>query len=140
MGDRSFRLLLALTALAVLPMASSAVAQTALPESRTHVDANDPPAVQAGDGPRLTLLAADTSTADVRMGYLYVKAKCSATCTVEVTAKTRINGKVRKVAFTRKALPARRTRRVKMRIKSRYRDRVSPNARFSYRAVPFPRD
>jgi hypothetical protein len=122
-------------AAAVIAVAAAvpAVADTPLPDSRTHIDA-------AGEGPRLTLLAPDTSARDVRRGYLYIKAKCSQRCEVDVTARTRINGKVREVATARKTLPSRRTRRVKMRIKRQYRAKVSPNARFSYRAVPFPAD
>jgi len=110
-----------------------AVADTPLPDQRTHIDA-------AGEGPRLTLLAPDTSMRDVRRGYLYVKAKCSQRCEVDVTARARINGKVREVATARKTLPGRKTRRIRMRIKRQYRSKVSANQRFSFRAVPFPAD
>ena len=140
MRNRSLRLLLALAALATALVAPPALAQTPLPDARTHVDAGEPTAVHAGDGPRLTLLAPDTTMRDVRRGYLYVKARCNVRCVVKMTARTRINGKVRNVAFKRRTLPTRKTRRVRMRIKSQYREKVSPTARFSYRAVPYPVD
>jgi len=123
---------LAAAAIAVAA-AVPAVADTPLPDARTHVDA-------AGESPRLTSLRSDTTMRDVRRGYLYVKAKCSSRCEIEVAARTRINGKVREVATGHRTLPSRKTRRVRLRIKRGYRGKVNPGARISYRAVPFPVD
>ena len=120
-------------ALAVAVAAPSALAGTPLPDQRTHVD----PA-GSDESPRLTLLAADTDAADVRRGYLYVKARCSRSCTVEVSAKTKGGGRNRTVAFKRQTLPARRVRRIRLRIRSEVRDRVSPHGRFVFRAMAYP--
>jgi hypothetical protein len=123
---------LALVALAVALTAPSALADTPLPDTRTHVDA------AGDDDPRLTLLVSDTDGADIRRGYLYVKARCNKRCDVEVTATTKINGKQREVAFKRQTLPSRRVRRIRLRIRSDVRRRISAGARFRFRAVPFP--
>ena len=138
----STRLVLALVVAAAALTAPAALAATPLPEQRTHVDASDAPAVQAGEdadeAPRLTLLASDTDASDVRRGYLYIKARCSKRCEIEVTAKTRIRGKMRQIASTSRELPARRTRRIRMRIRSDVRRRIAAGARFVFRAVPYP--
>ena len=127
------RLLLASVSLLIAIVAPAAVADTALPDARTHVDA-------AGESPRVTSLKGDTSTDDLERGYLYVKAKCSRRCEIEVSARARVRGKVREIAAASKVLPARKTRRVKLRIKKQYRGKISPGARISFRAVPFPTD
>ena len=136
------RLLLALVVVAVAAVAPSAMAQTPLPEQRTHIDASDPPAQQAGDAnddsPRLTLLEADTKARDVRRGFLYVKARCSLRCEVAVTAKTRIGRKWRVISSVRRVLSARRTTRIRLRIRSDLRRRIPGTARFVYRAMPHP--
>jgi hypothetical protein len=128
---RPTRLTVPLAALALAFVAPSAAAAAPLPEPRTHVDA-------AGEGPRLTLLVADTSTRDIRRGYLYVKARCSQRCVVEVTASTKIGGKQREVASRSRTLPARRVRRIRLRIRSDVRRRIAAGARFRFRAVPYP--
>ena len=130
-----FLLLVALFATA--PAAAAADGSLALPDQRTHVDGAGTDENE-DEGPRLTLFESDTDAADIRRGYLYVKARCSRRCTVEVTARARVNGKRRVVAFKRQTLPSRRVRRIRMRIRSEVRGKVSPTARVSYRAVPYP--
>ena len=120
--------------MALFATAPSAIAAP-LPDQRTHVDGAG---TDEDEGPRLTLLESDTDAADIRRGYLYVKARCSQRCTVEVTAKTRIGGKNRRVAFKRQTLPARSVRRIRLRIRSDVRRRLSSGQRFTFRAVPYP--
>ena len=138
----STRLLLALVAVTLAAVAPSAMAQSPVPEQRTHVDASDPPAQQAGDAgdewPRLTLLQAGTKARDVRRGFLYVKARCSLRCEVAVTAKTKIGRRWRVIASVTRVLPARRTTRIRLRIRSDLRRRIPGTARFVYHAMPFP--
>jgi hypothetical protein len=122
--------------------APAALAQEALPDARTHVDPAEGTAVPAGtadpDAPRLTLLKSDTDAADVRRGYLYVIARCDARCVVDVSATTKISGKQREVATVTKNLPANKTRRIKLKIRSDVRRRLAAGARFSFTAVPLP--
>ena len=129
---RTFTISAALVGLAAV--APVAVADTPLPEARTHIDsaAADP------DAPKLTFLESDTDAADVRRGYLYVRARCDARCDVEVTATTKISGKQREVASATKALPANTVRRIKLKIRSDVRRRIAAGAKFRFTAVPLP--
>jgi hypothetical protein len=129
---RTWTIAAALAALAVV--APSAMAQTPLPEPRTHIDTAgaDP------EAPKLTLLESDTDSGDVRRGYLYVRARCDARCEVEVVATTRISGKTRPVATATKTLPANKVRRIKLKIRSDVRRRLMSGATFRFTAVPFP--
>jgi len=112
------------------------MADTPLPDARTHVD----PAGATADpeAPKLTLLASDTDAGDVRRGYLYVRARCDARCEVEVTATTKISRKQREVASASKVLPANKVRRIKLRIRSDVRRRLAAGAIFRFTAVPLP--
>src|SRR5215203_5171091 len=69
--------------------APAAMAQSVLPDPRTHVDLADSPAGAAGSGdpdsPRLTYLRSDTHQSDVRAGYLYVLIRCNFRCDAEIT-------------------------------------------------------
>jgi hypothetical protein len=129
---RTWLLAAAVTALAIF--APSASADTPLPDARTHVD----PAGAAADSPKLTFLESDTSAADIRRGFLYVRARCNARCVVEVTATTKISGKQREVASTEKTLPANKVRRIKLKIRSDVRRRLAAGATFRFLATPFP--
>ena len=134
MAIRSKFLLAALFALAVVaPQASAGVP---LPEPLTHVDA----AGETGnpDAPKLTFLDPDTNASELRQGYLYVRARCDARCVVEVTASTRISGKMREVAAARKTLPANAVRRIRLRIRSDVKRRLAAGARFRFEALPLP--
>ena len=126
--------MLAACAGALAVCAPAAVADTPLPDARTHVD----PAGADADSPKLTFLASDTDAADVRRGYLYVRARCDARCEVEVTATTKIRGKQRTVATATKTLPANTVRRIKLRIRSDARRRIAAGAKFRFTALPFP--
>jgi hypothetical protein len=119
---------------ALLVIAPSAMAQTPLPDARTHIDSAgaDP------EAPKLTLLESDTDAGDVRRGFLYVRARCDARCEVEVTATTRISRKQRTVGTATKTLPANKARRIKIRIRSDVRRRLAAGATFRFTAVPFP--
>ena len=122
-------------------VAPSALAQNSVPQVRTHVDPAEGTATQAAadpDAPRLTLLKSDTDAADVRRGYLYVRARCDARCDVEVTATAKISGKRRQIAKATRTLPANAVRRIKLKIRSDVRRRIAAGARFSFRATPFP--
>lgn len=119
---------------ALLIAAPSAMADAQLPEARTHID----PAGADPDAPRLTFLESDTDAADVRRGYLYVRARCDARCEVEVTATTKIGGKQREVAAATKTLPANTVRRIKLRIRADVRRRIAAGAKFRFTAVPLP--
>lgn len=129
-------------AAALAAFAPSAIARDSLPDARTHIDpagaTSGSPAGADGGAPRLTLLKADTSAADVRRGYLFVRARCDARCLVEVTTTTKIAGKQREIARASKTLPANRVRRIKMRIRSDVRRRLAAGARFSFNAFPLP--
>jgi hypothetical protein len=127
-------LILAVCGAALALGAPSAASATALPDARTHVD----PAGADADAPKLTFLESDTNAADVRDGYLYIRARCDARCEVEVTATTKVGSKQRQVAKATKTLPANRVRRIKMRIRSEYRQRIANGAKFRFNAVPFP--
>jgi hypothetical protein len=129
---RTWTLIAALVA--AIALAPSAVAQTPLPEPRTHIDTAgaDP------EAPRLTLLESDTDAGDVRRGYLYVRARCDARCEVEVTASTRIGRRMREVATATKSLPANKVRRIKLKIRSDVRRRIAAGATFRFTAVPLP--
>src|SRR5215208_1810584 len=129
---RTFTIAAAVAACAAL--APVAMADTPLPDARTHIDSAgaDP------DAPRLTFLESDTDAADVRRGYLYLRARCDARCDVEVTATTKINGKQREVAATTKTLPANRVRRIRLRIRSDVRRRIVAGAKFRFTAIPLP--
>ena len=120
---------------ALLATAPVALAGTALPESRTHVD---PAGAPDPDAPRLTFLESDTDARDVRAGYLYARARCDARCDVEVTATMRIRGKQRKVGSAVKTLPANTVRRVKVRIKSDVARRIAAGQKFRLSALPLP--
>jgi hypothetical protein len=127
---------LAAIAAALLTFAPSAMADTPLPDARTHVD---PAGADAdSDAPRLTLLESDTDAGDVRRGYLYVRARCDARCDVEVSATTRISGKHREVATATKTLPANKVRRIKLKIRADVRRRLAAGATFRFTAVPLP--
>src|SRR3954470_15843725 len=106
---------------ALLAVAPSALADTPLPDPRTHVDvaAADP------NSPRLTFLESDTDAADVRRGFLFVRARCDARCDVEVTATAKIGGKQREVASAIKTLAANAVRRIKLKIRSDVRRRIA---------------
>jgi hypothetical protein len=119
---------------ALLVVAPSAVAQTPLPDARTHIDTAgaDP------EAPRLTLLESDTDAGDVRRGYLYVRARCDARCDVEVTASTRVGRRMREVATATKTLPANKVRRIKLKIRSDVRRRIAAGATFRFTAIPLP--
>ena len=134
MAIRSKALLAALCALIVV--APQAAAQAPLGDPRTHVDA----AGETGDpeAPRLTFLDPDTDLNDLRRGYLYVRARCDARCVVEVTASTRISGKMREVATAKKELPANAVRRIRLRIRADVRRRLASGARFRFEALPLP--
>lgn len=132
-----------LSLLILLVAAPAAAAQMPLPDARTHQDPAEPPVTSAGEvrteaGPRLTLLRPDTDIRDVRRGYLFVKARCDKRCVVEVSASTRIAGKQREVATATKTLPARKVRRIKLRIRTDVRRRIAAGARFRFEALPFP--
>ena len=122
--------------------APPALAQESLPDARTHIDPVEATAIPAGtpdpDAPRLTFLKEDTDAADVRRGYLYVRARCDARCVVEVTATTKISGKQREIAETSKTLPANTVRRIKLRIRSDIRRRLAAGAKFNFTAIPLP--
>jgi hypothetical protein len=126
----------ALSVSALLALAPGANAGTPLPDARTHVD----PAGASVDpeSPKLTLLESDTNGGDVKRGFLYVRARCDARCEVEVTATTKINGKFREVATATKTLPAKKVRRIKLKIKSDARRRIAAGATFRFTAVPLP--
>jgi len=119
---------------ALLATAPGAMADTPLPDARTHVDlaGADP------EAPKLTFLASDTDAADVRRGYLYVRARCDAICDVEVTATTKIGGKQREVATAIKRLPANTVRRIKLKIRADVRRRIANGAKFRFTALPLP--
>jgi hypothetical protein len=139
MANRRITLLASLLALAIF--APQASAQLPLPDSRTHVDPVETPAtVAAADpaAPKLTLLDPDTNLAEVRQGYLYVRARCDARCTLEITATTAISGRQRTVATAVKTLPANKVRRIRMKIRSDVRRRLEAGARFRFEALPLP--
>jgi hypothetical protein len=119
---------------ALLVIAPGAVAQTPLPEPRTHIDTAgaDP------EAPRLTLLDPDTDAGDVRRGFLYVRARCDAACEVEVTATTRISGRWREIATATKELPANKVRRIKLKISPSVRRRIAAGAAYRFTAIPLP--
>lgn len=125
---------IAAVAAALLATAPSALAGTPLPEARTHVD----PAGADPEAPKLTFLESDTDAADVRRGYLYVRARCDARCDVEVSATTKIGGKQREVATATKTLPANTVRRIKLKIRADVRRRLAAGAKFRFTAVPLP--
>jgi hypothetical protein len=129
---RTWTIAAALAALSAL--APVATADTALPDARTHVD----PAGADPDAPQLTFLESDTDAADVRRGFLYVRARCDARCEVEVTATTKIGKKQREVASATKTLPANKVRRIKLKIRSDVRRRIAAGARFRFTAIPLP--
>ena len=122
--------------------APAAMAQSVLPDPRTHVDLADSPAGAAGSGdpdsPRLTYLRSDTHQSDVRAGYLYVLIRCNFRCDAEITATTKIAGKRRVVAKVRKTLRTNRITRVRMKIRSDVRRRIAAGAIFRFEANPFP--
>jgi hypothetical protein len=126
---------LAALAAALVAVAPSAVAQTPLPEARTHID---PAGAADPEAPKLTHLESDTDAADVRRGYLYVRARCDAICDVEVTATTRIGRKQREVGTAIKRLPANKVRRIKLKIRSDVRRRLAAGQTFRFTAVPLP--
>lgn len=133
--------IVAALAAALAAFAPSALAYDSLPDARTHVDpagATSGPPAAGPDAPRLTLLKADTNAADVRRGYLFLRARCDARCVVEVTATTKIAGKQREIATASKKLPANSVRRIKMRISSDVRRRLGAGARFHFNAFPLP--
>jgi hypothetical protein len=136
------RIALLASLLAVAVAAPTAFAQLPLPDTRTHVDPAEilaaNPAAADPEAPRLTFLKPDTATADVQNGYLYVRARCDAACIVEVTAFAKIGGRERQVATVRKALPADKVRRVRLKIRSDVRRTIAAGARFSFEAVPLP--
>ena len=139
MANRRMTLLATVLALAIF--APQASAQLPLPESRTHVDPVETPAtVAAADpaAPKLTFLDPATNLRDVRRGYLYVRARCDARCTLEVTATTDISGKQREVATATKTLPANKVRRIRLKIRSDVRRRIEAGARFRFEAIPLP--
>ena len=125
---------IAAAATALLTVAPNAMADTPLPDARTHVD----PAGADADAPKLTFLESDTNAKDIRRGYLYVRARCDARCVVEVTATTKISGKQREVASVEKTLPANKVRRIKLKIRSDVRRRLASGATFRFTATPFP--
>ena len=129
-------MLAAVSAAALLALAPGAVADTPLPDARTHID---PAGADADpDAPKLTLLESDTDAGDVRRGYLYVRARCDARCDVEVSATTRIGGKQREVATATKRLPANKVRRIKLKIRADVRRRLAAGQTFRFTAVPLP--
>jgi hypothetical protein len=138
MATRTTSLLASLLALAIF--ASQALGQE-LPEQRTHVD---PAEVVAGtaaadpDSPLVTFIKGDTKARDLRAGSLYVLVRCDARCIVEVTATTKISGKQREVARTRKKLAANKTTRIRLKIRSDVRQRVRAGATIRFTAVPQP--
>ena len=112
-----------------------------LPDARTHVDPGEgaaAPAAADPDSPRLTYLKSDTNAADIRHGSLYLLARCDARCSVEITATTKISGKQREVANVTKVLPAGKTRRIRLKIRSDVRQRIAAGQRFSFTATPLP--
>ena len=137
--NRTFVLALLIAVMAAV-FASSAFAQ-ALPEARSHVDPAEgtaQPAAADPDAPRLTYLKSDTNSRDLRRGNLYVLARCDARCVVEVTATTKISGKRREIASTSRTLPANKTRRIRLKIRSDVRRRLSSGATFNFSALPLP--
>ena len=120
---------------ALLASAPVALADTPLPDSRTHVD---PAGAADPEGPRLTFLESDTDARDVSAGYLYARVRCNKRCDVEVTASTRIRGKQREVGTAVKTLPANTVRRVKIRIRSDVRRRIAAGQKFRFTALPLP--
>ncbi len=131
--------MLAACAGALAVCAPVAVADTPLPDARTHVD---PAGVEAAggnpDSPKLTFIKSDTTARDVRSGYLYVRVRCDARCEVEVTATIKVGSKTREVGTASKTLPANTIRRVKVRIRSAYRARLAAGAKFRFNVQPLP--
>jgi hypothetical protein len=125
---------LAAVAAALAVVAPSALADTPLPAPQTHIDG----AGVDSEAPKLTFLDPDTDAADVRRGYLYLRARCDARCVVEVSAKSRIAGKWREIATATKTLPANKVRRIKLRIRSDVRRRIAAGAKFRFEVFPFP--
>ena len=130
-------LLAAISAASLLALAPGAMADTPLPDARTHVD----PAGAAPDpeAPKLTLLDPDTDARDIRRGFLYVRARCDARCELEVTASVKIAGKQRDIGTATKTLPANKVRRIKVRIaRSDIRRRIAGGLTYRFTAVPLP--
>jgi hypothetical protein len=135
LGPKS--LLATISAASLLALAPGAMADTPLPDARTHVD----PAGAAADpeAPKLTLLDPDTDAGDIRRGFLYVRARCDVRCELEVTASVKLNGKQRDVGTATKTLPANKVRRLKIRIKgSDVRRRIAGGLPYRFTAVPLP--
>ena len=130
-------LLAAISAASLLALAPGAIADTALPDARTHVD----PAGAAPDpeAPELTLLDPDTNAGDIRRGYLYVRARCDVRCELEVTASVKISGKQRDVGTTTRTLPSNKVRRIKIKVRSSdVRRRIAKGLPYRFTAVPLP--
>ena len=113
------------------------MADTPLPDARTHVDPAG--ATPDPEAPKLTLLDPDTDAGDVRRGFLYVRARCDARCELEVTASVKISGKQRDVGTATRTLPAKKVRRIKIRIRSSdVRRRIAKGLPYRFTAVPLP--